>query len=405
MQFKLSGAEGPLLLSGPPFSLSFTVSGRVRGALTRPDLENALERLRRRHPFLAVRVVAGKDGEPACLTSEGVPPIPLRVVERMGDQDWAGEVEHEIPRPSDYRTGPPFRCVWLRGAEVSDLVLVCDHLTADGRAGIYALRDLLSLLADPGLELEPLEPAPLRELLPPAMLSRITEIISTAALSAPAGAAWRPEPVPAEPLRVLPFELNETETATLVARSRLEGATVQAALCAAFVLPFAERQPDVPVRRVESPVDIRGRLARPLGEVYADYISLVLLSLDCAPGRGAWEIARQARRILAEVTDEQLFTVPTLMMMVSDQPLTMPPIDFCYDLSISNLGRIDIPAQYGRLCLESIYAPTMNVSEAGHRILGVSTFAGRLRATFTSRDPQAPQLLQRARQVLAGMLN
>ena len=405
MQFKLSGAQSGLLVSPLPFSLNFTVSARLRGQIKYEELQNALERLSHRHPLLAVRIAASENGEFACFTTEGVPPIPLRVIERVSDHDWVREVEQEISRPSDYLTGPLFRCVWLRGVEVSELLLVCDHITADGFAGIYALRDLLRLLTEPDLTLAPCPPPRLADLIPPAMQARIKEIISTSSGGEPGPSQGLPETTVMEPLRVIPFELDETETSALVARCRQEGVTVQAALCAAFALPFAERQPDMPVRWIESPANLRDRLLRPVEEVYGNYISLIYSNVECAPGRAVWDIARQAGQSLSAVTDEQLFTIPIVMMAVADRPLSIPVVGFNYDISISNLGRINIPAQYGQLHLESIYGPTMNVYMPAHRILGVNTFDGRMRCTFTSRDPQAPQLVRRAREILAAMID
>jgi hypothetical protein len=404
MKIKLSGAQSPLLTSGLPISLSFTVAARIRGPLAPEKLPGALARLRRRHPLIGARIAPDPDGAGACFTTEGVPPIPLRVADRESDDMWLSEVQLEIARPFDYRAGPFFRCVLLRGPEVSDLLIVCDHITADGRASIYALRDLLRLLADDGLVLDPLPPPLLADLIPPPILARIAEIIAAGPGVGPDGAAWRPSAAPAEPLRVIPFALDEAETAALVSRSRAENATVQAALCAAFALPFAERWPDTPFRYVETPVDIRSRLTRPPGEVFGNYISLARIGMDCSAGRDPWEIAREARRALAAVTDEQLFTIPIILMAVAERPLAAAPIDVVYDLSISNLGRIDIPAQYGPLHLESIYGPTLDVSLPGHRILAVATFGGRLRCTYASREREAPQILRRARDWIDRML-
>jgi NRPS condensation-like uncharacterized protein len=402
MQFKLTGAQSLLLVSELPFSLAFTVAARIRGPLAPEKLSGALERLRRRHPLIAVRIAAGEGG--ACFTTTGVPPIPVRVMERASNDDWLREVEREIAVPFDYRVGPFFRCIFLRGRDTSDLILVFDHITADGRSSIYALRDLLRLLADEGLELDPLPPPRLADLIPPPMLEKIAEVISSEPGKTPDMHVWHPEDAPAEPLRVIPFPFDEDETAVLVSRARAEGVTVQAVLCAAFALPFAERETETPVRYVETPVDLRPRLTRPIGEVFGNYISLALIRLECTHGRDPWEIAREARRAIAAVTDEQLFTIPIILMAVAEQPLSAPPIDVIYDLSISNLGRIDIPEEYGPLHLESIFGPTLNVSLPGHRILAVTTFGGRMRCTFASRDPDAAQIVRRAREWIAVML-
>lgn len=404
LRFELSGAQRALQVRRLPISLNFAVCARVRGAFTSADLQHALERLRRRHPLLAVRFAPPTDHLPACLTTRDVPPVPLRVEELSSDETWVGEVEREIARPSDYATGPLFRCVWLRGADFSDLLLICDHITADGFAGIYALQDLLALLADPDRKPEPLLPPRLAELIPPAMRSRIQTLVSSAPEAGPVRPDDRLRTLAEAPLRIHPFALSEVETEALVAHCRAHGVTVQAALCAVFGRVFAEREPGAPRRRIESPVNLRNRLLQPVGEAYGNYISLVYSELDCAPERDIWDIARQATQSLAGVTEEQLFTVPIVMMAVADRPLPMPVIHHDYDISISNLGRVSIPVQYGTLRLESIYAPIMNVSHPGHRILGVTTFRGAMRCTFTSRDPNALSILRRARQLLDSLL-
>jgi hypothetical protein len=404
MQFKLSGAQAGLAKGGIPFSLNFSTSARLRGAFSLKALESALERLRYIHPLMAVRIDPGSQNSQPCFTTEAVPPVPLRVMERQTDQDWVREVEREIAEPSNYLVGPLFRCVWLRGQEVSDLILVSDHITADGFAGIYALRDLLTILADPAVKLEPCPVERLVDLVPPAMRKMINEKVSTSGEILPPPPEFSEMPA-SSPLKVIPFEFSQEETAALVACCRREEVTVQAALCMAFTLPFAERQPEQPLRWVETPYNLRNRLIRPVENVYGVFISLAYSQVDCTPGRDRWEIARQVGRSLAGVTEEQLFSIPIVMMQVAERPLTVPVVTFDYDLSISNLGKVTIPSCYGDLILESIYAPTMNVSMPSHRILGVTTFKGSMRCTFTSRDSQASRLVRRSREILGELIN
>jgi hypothetical protein len=403
MQIELSGAQAGLAIHGLPISLNFTTSARVRGVFSMETLQTALKRLRVIHPLLAVRLDPGANGGKPCFNSEDVPPIPVRVVERRSDQDWVREVEREIAIPSNYRTGPLFRVVWVRGETVSDLVLVSDHITADGLAGIYALRDLLRLLADPDIEIDPYTPVRYAEAVPPAMRRMILEKTSAEATGFPdlPEGAWGEGPFPL--LKVIPIELSKAETTALVTRCKAEGTTVQAALCAAFAAPFGERQPEKPVRWVETPYNLRNRMTRPLENTYGVFISLVYSKVDCTPGKDRWEAAREVGKSLTRVPDEQLFSIPIVMLHVAEHPLSVPVVGFDYDLSISNLGRVNIPEQYGDLTLETIYAPTMNISGPTHRILGVTTFGGRMRCTFTSRDPAAPELVRRSLEILASM--
>lgn len=282
-------------------------------------------------------------------------------------------------------------------------MLVSDHITADGLAGIYALRDLLRLLADPKAEIDPYTPVRYAEAVPPEMRRMILAKTSVEASSRPdlPEGAWGEGPFP--PLKVIPMELSEGETTALVTRCKAEGTTVQAALCAAFAVPFAERQPEKPLRWVETPYNLRSRMIRPLENIYGVFISLVYSMVDCTPGKDRWEAAREVGRSLTAVTDEQLFSIPIVMLHVAERPLNVPVVAFDYDLSISNLGRVNIPARYGHLTLETIYAPTMNVSGPAHRILGVTTFGGRMRCTFTSRDPASAELVRRSLEILASM--
>lgn len=406
MENKLPDLARTFAEHGTPYSINFTFHGRVRGTWTETEMRNALARLGLRHPMLASRVGFNASNEPV-ITTEGVPPIPLRIIERIDDEHWMREVERELPIGYDHRVGPPFRCVWIRGNEVSDLVLVCDHVTADGRAGVYALRDLLALLADPHLTLEPRLPILLSELVPDSIKPGLEKIIAEALKNGPPPSEQN-EPyvreVSPDPLQVQAFSLSAEETAALVTRCRAEGVTVHAALCAAFLMAYAEKDPDQPIRAVETPVDIRPRLSQPLDDVYGDYVSLVFTWVNCSAGRSLWDIARDAAQDLANITDERALLQPFFISWVSKEPVYIPEERVIYDLSISNLGRLNIPVAYGNLELEAVHGPTYYASHPGHRVLGVNTHNGQLRATFISSDSTSPGILKRALELLSSML-
>jgi len=54
----------------------------------------------------------------------------------LGEQDeqWLSELRREIQNPADYLAGPLLRCLWLRSSDASDLILIGEHLTDDGRS-------------------------------------------------------------------------------------------------------------------------------------------------------------------------------------------------------------------------------------------------------------------------------
>lgn len=405
-------AGGAVWFSSKPFTLNFAACGRVRGPITQEQLEHALAGLGKRHPLLAVKAVPGPGAGQDFFTDEDVPPIPLQIGDRVGDDDWVREAQRDIQIPSKYLTEPMIRCIWVRGGDISDLILICDHMIADGRSAIFALRDLLALLADPSLEMEPLLVGPLNELIPEDVADRLKAMPSAPAPEPAAeDDANADEPKSDEeytqnhagPVHIETFDLSAAETSALIARCKTEHVTVQSALCAAFLRPFAERQPDQPIRHAEIPVDLRPRLARPVGDSYGNMIALAIIEVDCTVGRDLWDVARDASVALASMNWDELFATPLVMLAligyIPNRPWTID-----YDVSISNLGRIDIPAEYGALRLESIYAPIFPATGPEHRILGVSTFAGQMRFTFSTRNPNAGAMAHRGLELLRGML-
>ena len=56
-----------------------------------------------------------------------------------------------------------------------------------------------------------------------------------------------------------------------------------------------------------------------------------------------------------------------------------------YDLSLSNLGRVDVPTRYGALHLDALYGPVINGFE-GERGLGAITYDGVMRLVYAFRE-------------------
>jgi len=56
-----------------------------------------------------------------------------------------------------------------------------------------------------------------------------------------------------------------------------------------------------------------------------------------------------------------------------------------YDLSISSLGNLNFPQNFGSLRLEAIFGPATNALR-GEQILGTNALTGRLAFTFTTHE-------------------
>lgn len=402
MRFPIPARRAARLLADSPVSFNFTVTAHIRGPLVREQLENALLRLCVRHPLMGSHVLVTEDGQ-SFLTDEGAAAPQVRVIPRLSGDTWVAVVDQELLIRPDYRTGPLFRCVWVRGDGESDLILVIDHGTADGRSAIFALRDLLELLAEPALRLEPIHPIRMAEATTDPIALRAAEMSASVPPDGPPPPPWTPV-LSDERRTINPLTLSKAETAALLSLCRSEGVTVQAALCAAFLKPFAERHGEAPIRLAEIPFDLRPYLKKPGKDWYGSFISLAVIEVDCSPDQSLWDIARRAQAALKRINIEELFFVPPAVYQIADRVPKLKMFDAEYDVSISNLGRLDLESTYGQLELTGVHAPTFNVVMPKHRVLGVSTSAGRLCATYTARDPEAPALAQRGLDFLREMI-
>jgi hypothetical protein len=107
-------------------------------------LREALDRAQRRHPLLRAKIVDDDGGFAYDL--DDVPPIPLEIVDRKGDDHWLRVAETELNRSFDIATGPLARCSLLTdgsGAGASELVVCFLHTIIDGTSAVNLVREIL----------------------------------------------------------------------------------------------------------------------------------------------------------------------------------------------------------------------------------------------------------------------
>ncbi len=384
MRRMLSAVES-LMWGGGQRAINFALAARLHGDLAVELLRAALAKVRQKNPLAAGRVEVG-DGV-RWYTTEGVPEFSIRTVEG----DWATVVAGELTIPFP-REGPLARFVLVKDGGYSTLVMVCHHCVADGLSAAYVLRDALHYLAHPADPAEPLPEIPsLADLLPPFDPDLLD--FARMAMSKP-GEPNVFDAAAGERLYVLPWSLDEMQTTALVARCRREGTTVHAALCVAFLTAFVRLDTGGPtVRCVSSPVSLRNKLCQPVGEQYGMLIQGgVKTRLDCAPGREFWAKAREFKESMQrDIADPRFFA----LFHTAEQILTQMPYEQViaaegglivdYDLSITNLGRLDFPTDDSALRLEGLYGPAVS-GMPDEQVLGVATAAGRLTCTLVSRE-------------------
>jgi hypothetical protein len=390
-----------------PFNFVFAV--RLGSRVTAGELRAALQRTGERHPLACMRVETAPDGT-AWLESQDVPEIPLRVAEEAAPDSWQSEALIELGSPFDVKTGPFVRLVCLQTEQGSDLLLTFDHPVCDGMSGMYFARDFLRFLGDPELRLDVLPPIPgsAYELLPSAVRDLFLLRVGRMLLSRGARAAWPliqrlPRPAlpagdlhPWQRFHMLTGRLSRVETQALLERCRAEKTTIHAALCAAWLRADAQVcGPAHRRRRVSSAFSLRDRLVPPPGETFGLFMGMSSTSVDCHPGRDFWVTARALNLGLKRQTGEKrafdwvLRTHALLSGLTHAQRrevlgvLSAQKPD--YDLAVTNLGRLDWPAQCGQRSIEAVYGPLVNGFPFEKTVCAL-TFDGCLSYAFLFRD-------------------
>lgn len=120
----------------------------------REMMQQAIGKARRKYPSSSTRVVKEPEGR-AYLVADPELVIPIRTVTRQHSRSWVEEVAAGLARPFDECNEPPLRYVWLRGDEVSEIVILCDHAFVDGYSAAYVARDLMDFLGSPESRVDP----------------------------------------------------------------------------------------------------------------------------------------------------------------------------------------------------------------------------------------------------------
>ncbi|OUL18131.1 hypothetical protein BV378_37400 [Nostoc sp. RF31YmG] len=418
MHRPLSTGEHSFWLYDQVAPLHFVVSAQITGEFSVTQLEQALVKLQQRHPLLRVCIVNDASGQP--WFKEDAAKIPLRVVQRMGEQDWQRVVEQELSQPFDWNQAPLLRVVLVHSPEVSEIIVTTQHSIGDGLSSVYLLRDILQAVGTPDSEMQIL---PLRPGYEELILEKADKIpnlpspennnndASPSAVndSKSIKAGRLPED---QTVRLLAWSLSSEETALLISRCRQEQTSVHAAICAAFLLAVSQDSGQKYNLKCLSPIDIRRHLAPLIVEDCGYYASVGMTAHDITPDLTLWDIARSLKsqlheqmaldKIAQKVTASQAFLAtnpsPSQVKQAFDD-------GYSHEVLVSNLGRLNIPQQFGNIQLQAIYGPAVATYMKNERFIGVATVGNQMFFTCTYLESEilsaeAVQLQQAAMQQL-----
>lgn len=403
-------------------SNKFALMVRVQGDVSTDEMAAALNKVRVRHPALVV----GAEQTP----------FPLFIRVDGGENGWIEVIQTELAEPFPSEPGPFATFTLLKHADYFDLVGVFHHHVCDGMSGMFVMRDILQVLGTPDLSLSPLPMPPPEEMLVPQAVSAnpgfrrklemtvmqlrvrvLLEKLRMRFMPRKQAASVSENPQLQNQFLLLHARLTVSQTAALVARCKNKQVSVHAAVCVAWLRALiGESEKGKPRKKgtVSSPVNLRQRVSPPIDDTSGGFLTIVETSVNCAPEKDFWEVAREFKQRFAQDTRDEVLFFKTAMFIKAFTELPRADLNILadvmfsgpvnYDFSITNLGRIPIPEHNGKLNVQAFYGPLVN-SSPYERTVGVSTLAGQASFSFLFRksmmDPASGQaLMDRAVKIL-----
>jgi len=393
--------------------LNVVMAAKIKGAVEIERLSTVLDSLRKRHALLAVRVVIDEN-EMAWYVTDNVPEFTINTIPRQKEHQWLQTALEECKTSFPIETGPLVRFSLLHSPEGSDLVVCAHHSICDGMSLTYLIRDILQQLAEPGrtVEILPEPPAITTDTVPsppPAnfmakgvmglfnkLWARQNISFSSDDLKQLHRTFWEKN----QGANLLAWETSVTETKALIARCREKNVTVNSALWTAFLAAQYEVQRDTAPYRASAgmAVSSRDKLNVPVGEAFGFYASSLTAQLTYDPHQNFWDSARAVHeKIKDSLAKTNIFRslsaellAPTLLdsLYFSKYGLIKSGLSAklvqqmnwqgtSYGYSITNVGRMNIPTNYDRYQLESVYGPFV-YSDVNEKTVGVITVGNKV---------------------------
>lgn len=393
---------------------------KINGEIDHAGLVHALARLQEKYAMLRTAIGIDAHGRPFFHTPPSPAQIPLRIVERTGDDNWNRETVYELGTSFDISNGPLLRITWVRSAEVSDLIMAFHHCMCDGGSGVALLSDLLTLLDDPQADIGK-APAfrSIRELVPAEILdngrNRFKAKLSAAlvSLGLSLGSVFIStirKPASRSGDYLINWKLGIEHSKALFAHCKKEGVTVNTAIGLALMEAFKAVNGAASHGKATCPVDIRRYMPEVKRDMLFSYGLALNISIQQSIGTGFWE---KAKTLQTHVSKQMTKLNPyefTMIMEASHGSVHKLRRFLTYakvgnDFMFSNMGKLDIPVQYRNFTIDTIYSPTVIGPFANPNTIITTTFNSRMDFSFVSNEAFMPrdtamQIREKAMEIL-----
>ncbi|MBI1243268.1 MAG: alcohol acetyltransferase [Nostoc sp. RI_552] len=381
---------------------------RIKGPLTASILRQALDMVQRRHPRLNSRIVYYKNR--LHFQTEGTTKIPLSVVNKFDAQQWQEVVREEMNQAID-SSKCLLRAVLIHlqsDSYINYLIITGHHAVGDGLSSIKLQSEILTYCQkivsaefnNPIANLFPLPP--IKEILPPQTRGLKGKILSTLfVLRVLLQIIWhRPKtlafekyvPISKRRSYLVHRQLDPEITQKLVHRCRQEKTTVNSALCVAMMFAVATKIKKGNRKRIcmtsLSAIDLRKYLEPKINDHHMSVLVSSIIGFHTIDtNKCFWELAREVKQTLnRSIQRGDIFK----MILVAQHMINFClayPWQLAGTVLLSNIGKVNIPEDYGKFELEEISFASSQSLFAGVLTSHIATFRGKMQLNFVFSEP------------------
>ncbi len=416
---------------------NFVMHARVIGSIREDDLRQSLNAVQVRHPLLRVRIE--RDGwNSLSFKTSGVQGLPLRIVEEPYS-GWIKEVEKELHEEFPVQEGPLVRCTLVRHAREDNTILMAfHHAVGDGISGSFLMRDLFQAMAlatgEKTCALPPLEPKrKMNAYFPEWALGFSGRWRSVKFAGRILGEMLRhgkptlpkfdqTAPPKERRARIVPQQLDPDFINRLHKQAREEGTTLHGALLAAQILAITHDRADKKEHPyiIASPVNLRKRLAPPVGEDVGFFVTVGVSVNMAKPDTEFWPLAKAVRGSLWQCVEagepfvyvlqhKDLSRITSLLGLGSFGRLIYARAGAYLTfggLTFSNIGIVEIENHQGPFTIEDL-GFFASPSSFGSLIVCAATIKSRSTWNFVGMEPllskeHTERIAAKAMEVLSG---
>ncbi|MFA9194942.1 condensation domain-containing protein [Flavobacterium sp. FBOR7N2.3] len=378
--------------SQTPLNLVF--AAKIKGNLLEENFEIALSKIQQKHSLLRAKIDDKSQKHPFFIEEKEISSIPFRIVERKSDEDWLSESKNEWYRLFEDEKKPLVQVVWIKGKDVSEILWVMPHCICDGTTAVTLMRELLCLLDEPSFELTSYKPFnSVNDFLPHdfnlknkkrkagfyLLMAKLFFLLQQKSKKRNLGENF-----------VFHRKLDSKITKQIAEKCKVNGISIHSLPCSTFMQAFKEIQGNKSKGKVISPVDVRHFIP----EIKQDYIFAFAPTVELSLKKGNQDLLENAKHIKKDLFQkikkmnvrELLWMAENMHPVVERMILMLKSSRGGHDITLSNMGKIDIPSDYKNFKLETIFSPSVAFPWLNSNTLVTTTYNQEMDFMFMSNE-------------------